>query len=155
MRRHETDPTSLLDAVTATARRADRKTAAREIARLIRNDRSYRWVGIYEVGQQDIYVLGWSGPKEPTVPRFRRDQGLCGRAAASRAVVTVDDVTKDPDYLTTFDSTRSEIVVPVLGSAMQPIGVIDVESDEVAAFGGEDREVLMACAAAMRPLWSG
>ena len=77
-----------------------------------------------------------------------------GRAAASRAVVTVDDVTKDPGYLTTFDSTRSEIAVPVLTTAMQPLGVIDVESDKVAAFDDEDREVLMACAVAMRPLWS-
>ena len=150
----ETDPSSVLEAISAASHLPDRMQAAREIARLIREDRSYRWVGIYEVGEEDICVLGWSGQNAPTIPRFPRTQGLCGRAAASRAVVTVDDVTKDPDYLTTFDSTRSEIAVPVLTTTMQPLGLIDVESNKVAAFGGQDRDVLMACAAAMRPLWS-
>lgn len=150
----KTDSPPLVEAVATAADLPDRTQAAREIARLIREERSYRWVGVYEVGEEEIYVLGWSGPHAPTVPRFPKSHGLCGRAAASRAIVTVDDVTKDPDYLTTFDSTRSEIVVPVLTTAMQPIGVIDVESDKVAAFRAEDRHVLSACAAAMRPLWS-
>ena len=131
----------------------DRNEAACDIAARLRDHGSYRWVGIYEVGDNEIYVLGWSGPTAPAIPRFARTEGLCGRAAASRAIVSVDDVTQDPDYLTTLSSTRSEIVVPVLSTAMEPLGLIDVESQRRAAFSEEDRNLLSACAAAIRPLW--
>jgi putative methionine-R-sulfoxide reductase with GAF domain len=63
-------------------------------------------------------------------------------------------VTQDPDYLTTVDSTRSEIVVPILGTTMEAVGLIDAESERVAAFSAEDLSALQACAAAIRPLWS-
>jgi L-methionine (R)-S-oxide reductase len=144
---------SLLIALAAAAQGPDREAAAKDIASLIRTQRSYRWVGIYEVNDHDIYVLGWSGPNAPAIPRFARSQGLCGRAIASRAIVAVDDVTKDPDYLTTFNSTRSEIVVPVLTTTMQAVGLIDVESEKVSVFDDEDRAALAACATAVRPLW--
>jgi L-methionine (R)-S-oxide reductase len=144
---------SLRTALAAAAHRSDRGAAAEEMATLIRSYGSYRWVGIYEVGDHDIYVLGWSGPNAPAVPRFARNQGLCGWAVASRAAVSVDDVTKDPDYLTTLDSTRSEIVMPALSETRQPIGLIDVESEKPAAFSAEDRDLLGACAGAISPLW--
>ena len=67
--------------------------------------------------------------------------------------MSVDDVTHDDHYLTTFDSTRSEIVVPVLTPSMRAVGVIDVESENIAAFSSEDRSVLQACSAAILPLW--
>jgi L-methionine (R)-S-oxide reductase len=73
----------------------------------------------------------------------------------SRAAVRVDDVTKDPDYLRTHESTRAELVVPVLTTGMEVVGVIDVESDQVGAFGEQDVGALQACAAALRPLWTG
>jgi putative methionine-R-sulfoxide reductase with GAF domain len=144
---------AFLEALRHSAEGGDRSEATRDIVARLRAYRAYRWVGIYEVGDREIYVLGWSGPNAPTIPRFARTEGLCGRAAASRAIVSVDDVTQDPDYLTTLPSTRSEIVVPVLSTAMEPLGLIDVESEHVSGFSAEDREFLTACAAAIRPLW--
>jgi putative methionine-R-sulfoxide reductase with GAF domain len=132
----------------------DKGKAARLIAAAIRDGFGYRWTGIYEVGNQDIYALAWDGPHAPAWPRFPKTKGLSGRAILSRAAVNVDDVTQDPDYLTTVDSTRSEIVVPVLGTTMEAVGLIDAESERVAAFSAEDLSALQACAAAIRPLWS-
>jgi putative methionine-R-sulfoxide reductase with GAF domain len=132
----------------------DKGKAARLIAAAIRDGFGYRWTGIYEVGNQDIYALAWDGPHAPAFPRFPKTKGLSGRAILSRAAVSVDDVTQDPDYLTTVDSTRSEIVVPVLGTTMEAVGLIDAESERVAAFSAEDLSALQACAAAIRPLWS-
>jgi L-methionine (R)-S-oxide reductase len=144
----------LFEAIGAVARRSsDRDVACNQIASLIRESRAYRWVGIYEVGGNEISVLGWSGPRPPEHPTFSPDAGLCGRAAAERAIVSVDDVTRDPDYLTTLASTRSEIIVPVLNNSMQPIGLIDVESERVAAFSQDDRDLLSRCATAIAPLW--
>jgi L-methionine (R)-S-oxide reductase len=132
----------------------DRGKAAQLIAATIRDGFGYRWTGIYEVGDQDIYALAWDGPHDPAFPRFPKTKGLSGRAVLSRATVKVDDVTKDPDYLTTVDSTRSEIVVPILTTTMEPVGLIDVESERVAAFAAEDLSALQACASAIRPLWT-
>ena len=135
------------------ASEAEKNTAAQRIATLIRTGLGYRWAGIYEVGNDDIYALAWDGPHEPAHPRFPKTKGLCGQAVRSRVVVRVDDVTQDPNYLTTLDSTRSELVVPVL-TAVEPVGLIDVESDQVAAFSDQDVSVLEECASAIRTLWA-
>jgi putative methionine-R-sulfoxide reductase with GAF domain len=47
----------------------------------------------------------------------------------------VGDVSKDPRYPTAFGSTRSEIIVPIVGRAgRKVVGTIDVESENVDAF---------------------
>ena len=64
----------------------------------------------------------------------------------------VGDVCSDPRYLTTFGTTRSELVVPVLDANGAAIGVIDVESAEPNAFGEEDVEALQTWARRLVPL---
>jgi L-methionine (R)-S-oxide reductase len=129
---------------------------AGRVADLIRSVCGYRWVGIYKVSRDEIAVLAWSGPNGPAVPRFPVNQGLCGAAVRSRAAVIVSDVTKDLRYLTTLDSTRSEIVVPVLNPATKAVlGVLDVESERLNAFTEEDRGFLEKCASALSGLYSG
>jgi L-methionine (R)-S-oxide reductase len=132
----------------------DRQKVARQIARSIGTALGYRWVGVYEVGEEEIFLLGWHGPHAPAHPRFPRTRGLCGQAVVSRAAVLVDDVTNDPEYLDTLDSTRSELVVPVMTTALEVVGVIDVESDRVAAFGDQDVAALESCTATILPLWA-
>jgi len=132
----------------------DKQEVARQIARAITTTLGYRWAGVYEVGEDEIFVLGWHGPHAPAHPRFPRTRGLCGQAVLSRSAVRVDDVTNDPEYLTTLNSTRSELVVPVMATAMEVVGVIDVESDQVAAFSDQDVAILQSCAAAIPPLWA-
>jgi len=152
MNRSHRDVADLVTSIAASG--DDKARAASLIAGVIREGFDYRWTGIYEVGEHEIYALAWDGPHAPAYPRFPKTEGLCGEAVLSRAVVRVDDVTKDPNYLTTLDSTRSEVVVPVLTVKMEPVGLIDVESDQVGAFSEIDVAALQACASAMRPLWS-
>ena len=133
----------------------DRVGKARRIAGAIREMGGYRWAGIYEVSPEEIGVVAWSGPNAPAHPRFPTGQGLCGAAVLARATIAVGDVTRDLRYLTTLGTTRSEIVVPILDPATgQVVGLLDVESDLVDAFGEEDRRCLEECAAALEPLWS-
>jgi aspartyl/glutamyl-tRNA(Asn/Gln) amidotransferase C subunit len=131
----------------------DRSALAADVADLIRRARGYRWVGVYEVGATQIEALGWSGAGTPAFLRFPVEEGLCGAAAASGETVVVADVRTDPRYLTTFGSTRSEIVVPVRGRDGVVRGLIDVESDAVDAFGAGDRALLERCATALESLW--
>jgi GAF domain-containing protein len=78
---------------------------------------------------------------------------LGGAAVSTRRSVVVGDVTRDRRYLTTFGTTRSEMVVPVCDCDGAVTGLIDVESALVDAFGDSDRTALEACARAVGPLF--
>jgi L-methionine (R)-S-oxide reductase len=132
----------------------DRERKAAGIAEAIRCSGSYRWVGLYEVTEDEITNLVFDGPGTPAHPRFPVTQGLSGAAVASGKTVVVGDVRKDSRYLTAFGSTRSEIIVPVADRAgRKVVGTIDVESEQVNAFSEEDRAVLERCAAAVAALF--
>ncbi len=73
----------------------------------------------------------------------------------SRRQVVVQDVSRDPRYLTTFGSTRAEAVFVVASPTDgRIIGTIDVESDRPNAFTPEDEAFLNSCAEALVSLWS-
>jgi L-methionine (R)-S-oxide reductase len=134
---------------------AGRSEKAVRIAELIRQAGGYRWVGLYEVTDREIAVLGWSGPGAPAYPRFPATQGLSGAAVAAKRTVVVNDVTTDPRYLTTSADTLAEIIVPVVdpvGGAV--VGTLDVESPERDAFTDADRQALERCAAAITGLFA-
>jgi GAF domain-containing protein len=135
----------------ATASEA-RATRARRIVDEIRAFGRYRWVGVYDVDEEAVTILGWSGGGAPAHPRFSRSDGLTGRAIARAAAVVVDDVASDPDYLEAFGDTRAETIVPVVVDG-GVVGTIDVESDRPNAFRDRDRAFLDGCAAAAVALW--
>jgi L-methionine (R)-S-oxide reductase len=129
--------------------------AARAAAAIAKAGR-YRWVGLYDVGPADIRIIGWAGPSAPTYPVFPRNQGLNGAAVESGAPLIVQDVRQDVRYLTTFGSTRAEMIMPVRVKADGAVvGTLDVESERVQAFTNRDRDLLSACAAALAELWRG
>jgi L-methionine (R)-S-oxide reductase len=132
-----------------------RPEKAVQIAELVRQAGSYRWVGLYEVVDQEISAIGWSGPGAPAHPRFPVTQGLSGAAVAARRAVVVNDVTADPRYLTAFASTLSEAIVPVLDPGTgRVVGTLDVESAERDAFTDADRQALERVAAASGGLFA-
>jgi GAF domain-containing protein len=121
---------------------------AKRIAEAVRQSRNYRWAGVYEIDSDEIAAVAWTGTDPPAFPRFPKTQGLCGAVIREGAAVVVGDVANDPRYLTTFGTTRSEIVVPVFGRAGKlAIGLIDVESEQANAFHDADRIFLEGCAA--------
>ena len=129
---------------------ADRSEKFTRVADALREAGGYRWVGLYEVGVQDITLLAWSGEGPPAHPRFPISQGLCGDAARSRQTVVVGNVGEDPRYVEAFATTRSEIVVPVIDAGTGRTRVlINVESDRANAFGDEDRVLLERAASAI------
>src|SRR5438045_6141080 len=101
----------------------------------------YSWVGIYLVEGNDLVLGPWKGPQATEHVRIPVGQGVCGAAAASGETEVVDDVNADPRYLACFPSTRSEIVVPIARGG-RVVGEIDIDSDQPAAFGDADRELL-------------
>lgn len=114
----------------------------KQIAEMIRNERDYRWVGIYKIKRCELIIAAGTGDDPPAYPRFPVTQGLCGAAAEARETIIVPDVTKDSRYLPTFGSTRSEILVPIMTERDRVAGVIAVESEKLNAFSDDDREFL-------------
>jgi L-methionine (R)-S-oxide reductase len=138
--------------VEASCAGGDRALRAAAVAAVIRRFGGYRWIGLYDVGREQISLLGWDGPGPPAHPRFPRSDGLCGAAVAARRPIVVGDVAADARYMTTHVSTRSEIVVPVFAAGV-PVGLIDVESERPEAFAEPDQRLLERCAALISPLW--
>jgi L-methionine (R)-S-oxide reductase len=118
------------------------KKRMREVAEMIRAARDYRWVGIYKIVKEEFVVMAGTGDEPPAYPRFPITQGLCGAALESRKPVVVGDVRRDPRYLPTFHTTRSEIIVPMVNEDKDIRGMLDAESDKANAFGDEDRQFL-------------
>jgi putative methionine-R-sulfoxide reductase with GAF domain len=129
------------DVVRALAQAVDseqpREVRGRAAAEIVRNARGYRWVGIYDVGDDEIAPIAHTGETPPAHERFGVDRGLSGEAVRTRATVV-----------------SSEAVVPILGAESGiVIGTLDVESDRSGAFSREDVDFLEECAAALRPLY--
>ncbi|MQA84911.1 MAG: sigma-70 family RNA polymerase sigma factor [Streptosporangiales bacterium] len=143
---------SIREAVHAEGSRADK---AARIAELLRVASGYRWVGIYEIAENMVRNLAWSGPSAPAHPTFPTSQGLTSSTVATRATVVVNDVTADPRYLEALADTRAEMIVPILDPASGGVvGTIDVESDRANAFSLTDRRTFEECAEAILPMYS-
>jgi putative methionine-R-sulfoxide reductase with GAF domain len=170
---------TLLDKLKDIAGRKMRREArAGLLAEAIREEGAYRWVGIYDVDVERGVVsnLAWSGPGAPAYPVFPIMKGLTSRAIAERKTVNVGDVANDSAYLTALESTRSEIIVPVLDrsgndrsgndrsgndrsgndrsgndrSGDRVVGTIDVESDRLYGIDSVAQAMLEECASALR-----
>jgi sigma-B regulation protein RsbU (phosphoserine phosphatase) len=72
-------------------------------------------------------------------------EGFIGSVAVSGKPVISPDVRKDPVYVNARDSTRSEMVAPIISND-EVIGVFDLESDQFNAYSEDDLEVLLMLA---------
>src|SRR4029077_16610632 len=81
----------------------------KQLVEMIRGARGYRWVGLYKIVKDEFVIVAETGNEPPTYARFPITQGLGGAALDSGKPIIVGDVHKDPRYLPTFHTTRSEI----------------------------------------------
>ena len=102
----------------------------------------YTWVGFYLFGRgsQEMVLGPYQGPPTCTT-RIPISAGMCGLAARERKTINLPDVRSDPRYIACSPTVRSEMVVPLLAGE-RTLGVLDVDSDQVDAFGPEDQTLL-------------
>ncbi len=74
-----------------------------------------------------------------------RGQGICNTVFASARAEIVDDVSKDPRYVSGLKGGRAEMAAP-LRLDSEVIGVLDAESERIGGFGEHDLEVFTAFA---------
>ena len=141
---------SALETIERLAERGGADTLQEAVEVLHDEVEHYSWVGIYQVAGDDLVLGPWRGPQATEHVRIPVGQGVCGAAAASGKTEIVDDVNADPRYLACFPSTRSEVVVPIAHNG-RVVGEIDIDSDQPAAFGAKDRELLERVAVLLAP----
>ena len=109
------------------------------IAALIHGALGFLWTGFYRVTEPGKLMR--VGPYQGSLGclEIAFGRGVCGKAAVERRTVIVDDVALFPGHITCDARSRSEIVVPVLDRHGDLIAVLDIDSEDVAAFADEDR----------------
>ncbi len=78
--------------------------------------------------------------------RIPLDTGLCGAAATTGQTVVVDDVAKDPRYLSGSSMVNSEIVIPIFVKN-ELAAELDIESYFAGTFNKPEQDFAEACAA--------
>jgi GAF domain-containing protein len=94
------------------------------------------WAGFYFL-KDGVLVLGPFQGK-PACVRIPIGEGVCGTAAARRESVVVADVHTFPGHIACDGASRSEIVVPLLREGTL-LGVLDIDSPDLARFGEAER----------------
>lgn len=106
----------------------------------------YHWTGFYRAVSKDLLIVGPYQGSHGCL-RIPFDKGVCGAAARTEETQLVPDVEDFPDHIACSSSTRSEVVVPVLTPGGDLLAVLDVDSDDLAAFDETDQEQLEALCA--------
>lgn len=93
-------------------------------------------------GRLDPVLMGGFSERMRTIRIFARREGngICGFVAATGETYLCPDVAKDPLYLPGLECAVSSLTVP-LRLNDRIVGVLNVESDQPAAFNDEDRQV--------------
>jgi len=102
---------------------------------------TFYWTGFYRVVAPGELLIG---PYQGTLGclRISFDRGVCGAAARSRRTVIVPNVHQFPGHIVCDPRSQSEIVVPVFDRQGELIAVLDVDSDQLAAFDEVDQQWL-------------
>jgi L-methionine (R)-S-oxide reductase len=101
----------------------------------------FDWTGFYRHVEPETLVIGpYQGGHGCLRIPFSR--GVCGAAARERRTQLVPDVEAFPGHIACASSTRSEIVVPIFRPSGEVLAVLDVDSDDPAAFDEIDQAAL-------------
>ncbi len=102
------------------------------------------WTGFYLVRGEQLVLGPFQGLVACT--RIPYGKGVCGTAWQRRETVVVPDVEAFPGHIACSSASRSEIVVPLMQGG-DVLGVLDIDSRELAAFDAEDAAGLAPIAA--------
>lgn len=128
------------------------------VASMLHETFRFWWTGFYRVmpvpaeaaassadASNEVLVLGpFQGPL--ACVRIKKGRGVCGTAWAESRTVVVPDVEEFPGHIACSSASRSEIVVPLVRDGMV-VGVLDIDSAELATFDDVDAHYLEQIAA--------
>lgn len=108
-------------------------------AALIHETMGFFWTGFYLIKDNILHLGPFQGPVACyTIPYGK---GVCGTAWKEGKTLVVKDVEEFPGHIACSSLSRSEIVVPIF-KASKIIGVLDIDSKEIATFDNTDKDYL-------------
>lgn len=130
----------------------DLDTTLRRVAEVVHKIINYEIFAILLLNEklQELRIRFSIGHTREVVERTRIKvgQGVTGIAAQRREAVLVDDVTKEPQYISAVANVRSELAVPLIVKN-RLIGVLDIESRHPNQFTDEHKRLLTLVASRM------
>ncbi|MEL1251799.1 GAF domain-containing protein [Aurantiacibacter gilvus] len=102
------------------------------------------WTGFYRMVDGELVLGPFVG--RPACIRIPLGVGVCGAAAQKGETQLVEDVHAFPGHIACDAASRSELVVPIKRYG-EVVGVIDLDSPDLARFDMEDQAGIEALAA--------
>jgi sigma-B regulation protein RsbU (phosphoserine phosphatase) len=135
----------LLEVSRVTAETLDLDRLMENVASIVKTVIPYDLFAIllYIEAEKGLRIRYGIGHREEVIRNFLipLNEGVTGVAAATRMPVLVDDVRSDSRYLNALDAVRSELAVPMIARG-KLVGVLDVQSTKVKAYGEHDRSLM-------------
>ena len=94
------------------------------------------WTGFYLVKDGQLVLGPFQG--DIACYRIRKGRGVCGSAWAEARTQVIPDVEQFPGHIACSSLSKSEIVVPMINDG-EVLGVLDIDSDQLATFDETDR----------------
>lgn len=101
---------------------------------------SFFWTGFYLLDDGKMTVNMYQGPVACQI--LEKNKGVCWAAFNKKETVIVEDVHQFPGHIACDSRSTSEIVVPFKNQKGEIIGVLDIDSKELASFNKTDAEWL-------------
>lgn len=98
------------------------------------------WTGFYLLNKGELVVRSYQGPVACQV--LEKNTGVCWAGINQEQTILVPDVNKFPGHIACDSRSQSEIVVPFHNREGGIIGVLDVDSKDLASFDEIDSEWL-------------
>jgi L-methionine (R)-S-oxide reductase len=94
------------------------------------------WVGFYILEKTELVLGPFQG--EPACVRIQVGSGVCGNAVQLQEAIIVNDVSTFKGYIACDDTTKSELVVPIM-AGKNVYGVLDIDSPIPSRFGALEK----------------
>lgn len=94
------------------------------------------WAGFYLLKDDQLVLGPFHG--QPACIRIPIGTGVCGTAVSENSIQLIEDVHQFSGHIACDAASNSEIVLPILKDD-QIIGVLDIDSPEIARFDLEDQ----------------
>jgi GAF domain-containing protein len=105
-------------------------------AALLHETMGWWWTGFYLVNGDQLQLGPFQGPV--ACYNIKRGRGVCGTAWDQDCTLVVPDVEQFPGHIACSSESRSEIVVPLHNHDGHVVGVLDIDSRELATFDDVD-----------------
>jgi phosphoserine phosphatase RsbU/P len=125
---------------------------AKRIAQVVKRVIDYEVFAILLLSEktQELRILSSIGhpPEASAKLRIKVGQGIVGRAAKEARSILVNDVRKDPSYIESVPTAKSELAVPLIVKG-KVIGIIDLEAPWTDFFNDQHQYLLELLASRM------